>query len=85
MTSSGSSTPPRQHGADRRGTSGDQIGDDVAVDVGQTEVAPLGADREPEVIDAEEVEERGMEVVDRDGILDDAVAEVVGRPVADPP
>ncbi len=70
---------------DQPRVSGKKIADDVTMDIGEAEVAPLGADREPRVVDPHLVEERGVEIVDRDGILDDAVAEVVSRTVADPP
>ncbi len=64
--------------AEIRGCSGDQLRDDLAGDVGQAEVAPLEAVGEPRVVDAEQVEDRGVEVVDVDRVLDDVPAEVVG-------
>src|SRR4051794_2271946 len=51
-------------------TSGQDRLDDVPGDVGQAEVAALLAVGEPQVVDAEEVEHGGMEVVDVDGVLD---------------
>src|SRR6516165_4481629 len=67
---------PRRSGEDRP--------DDVAVDVGQAEVAPLESVREPLVVDAEEVEQRGLEVMHVDRVGRDADREVVGGAVGDP-
>ena len=47
--------------------------------VGEAEVAALETVGEFLVIEAEEVEERGVEVVDVDFVFDDAEAEFVGR------
>ena len=47
-------------------------------DVGQAEVAALEAVGEPRVVDAEEAEDRGVEVVDVDDVLHGRVAEFVG-------
>ena len=48
------------------------------MDVGEPEVAPLVAEGELGVVDAEQVQDRGLEVVDVDRVLGDVVAEVVG-------
>ncbi|KAJ3049450.1 hypothetical protein HK102_012501, partial [Quaeritorhiza haematococci] len=56
--------------------------DHVAVHVGQAEVAAGVAVGEPGVVEAEEVEDRGVEVVDVDDVLDGLVAEV-GVPTPD--
>ncbi len=60
------------------GKSGEEFGDDFAVDVGEAEVAALEAVGEAGVIEAEEVEEGGVEVVDVDGVAGGVEAEVVG-------
>ena len=51
--------------------------------VGQAEVAALEAVGEPRVVDAQAVQDRGVEVVDVDGVSDDVVAVVVGLAVGD--
>ena len=55
----------------------------MPVDVGQPVVAALEVVGQPFVVDAQEVEDRGLEVVDVDGVLGDVVAEVVGLAVGD--
>ena len=55
--------------------------DDFAVDVGQAHVAAAEAVGESLVIDAQEVQDRGVEVVDLDLVLDGVVAVVVGGAV----
>ena len=55
------------------------------MDVGEAVVAAAVAEGEPLVIDAELVEDRGVDVVDVDGIGDDGIAEVIGRTVGHPP
>src|SRR6185312_16071222 len=47
-------------------------------DVGEAEVAALEAVGEARVVEAEEVEDGGVEVVDVDGVFGDVEAEVVG-------
>src|SRR5262249_38576967 len=54
-----------------------------AVHVGQAIVAALEAEGEPGVVDAEEVEDRCLEIEGAHGIFDDVVAEVVGGAVGD--
>ena len=51
------------------------------MDVGEAELAALVAEGEAFVIDAEEVEDGGVEVVDVDGVFGDGVAEFVGLAV----
>ena len=51
---------------------------DVAVDVGQAEVAAGVAVGQPLVVEAEQVQDRGVQVVDVDLVLDGVVAVVVG-------
>ena len=46
--------------------------------VGQAEVAALEAVGQPRVVEAEQVQHRGVQVVDVDPVLDDVEAEVVG-------
>ena len=55
----------------------------VAMDIGQPEVAALEAVRESRVIDAEAVQERGVEIVDVDRIAGDVEAVVVCFAVGD--
>ena len=55
----------------------------MAVHVGQAVVAALELVRQLLVVDAEQVQDRRLEVVDVDGVLGDVVAEVVGRAVGD--
>ena len=57
---------------------GENLTDDVAVDVSQAVVAALVFEGEAGVVDAEEVEDRGVEIVDVDGVGGDVVGEVVG-------
>ena len=56
--------------------------DDLAVNVRQPEVAALILECQPFVIDAEDVQQRGVEIVNMYRILRDAVAEVVGFAMA---
>ena len=57
---------------------------DVAVDVGQAEVAAVVAEGEPFVIQAQQVQDGGVEIVMRDPVLDGVHAEFVGGAVGDP-
>ena len=57
--------------------------DDLAVDVGQPEVAAGVAIGQPGVIEAQQVEDRGVEVVDVDLVVDGVVAVIVGGAVDD--
>src|SRR5262249_40644326 len=58
--------------------------DDLAVDVSQTVVAAGVAVGQALVIDAQEMQDRGVEVVDMDLVLDGVPAEFVGGPVCEP-
>ncbi len=60
---------------------GEDVLDDRAVHVGQAEVAALEAVGQPLVVDAQAVQDRGVQVVDVDRLLGDVVAEVVGLAV----
>src|SRR5215469_17347721 len=53
--------------------SGKDLAHDLAVDVGEAEVAAGIAVGEPGVVEAEQVQDRRMEVVDVDGLLDGPV------------
>src|SRR5262249_12304423 len=57
--------------------------DDLAGDVGEAEVAALEAIDQAPVVDAEEGEDGGVQVVDVDDLLDRGVAELVGGTVVD--
>ena len=52
----------------------EEFGDDLAGDVGEAEVAPLESIGELRMVDAQQVEHGGVEVVDLDRILDDVIA-----------
>jgi hypothetical protein len=54
-----------------------QILDDVSMDIGETVAAALKAEGQFRVVDAQAVQQRGVQVVDVDGILGDVVAVVV--------
>lgn len=68
----------RSGGRERGAVSQEGWGDEIAGDVGETEVAPLEWERELLVMDAHEVHERGVEIVDGGAAIDDVEAEVVG-------
>ena len=57
----------------------------LAMHIGQPEVAAGVAVGEPGVVEAEQVQDRGVQVVDVHGVLDGLVAEFVGRAVDVPP
>ena len=50
---------------------------------GQPHVQPLELERQPSVVDAQAVQDRRVQVVDVDRVLDDVVAEIVGLAVDD--
>ena len=50
----------------------------VAVHVGQPEVAALEAEGQAGVVEAQQVQDRRLQVVDVDRVLDDVVADLVG-------
>jgi len=66
---------------------GDDITDHVAVDVGESEVMTGIAVSQSKVIQAEQVEHRRVQVMQRDLVLDGFVPELirptVGQPAAD--
>ena len=53
----------------------------LLLDAGQPLVEALELEREPRVVDAQAVQDRGVQVVDVDRVLGDVVAEVVGLAV----
>jgi hypothetical protein len=55
--------------------------DDVAVDVGQPEIAALEAVGQPLVVEAQQVQDGGLQVVDVDLVPSDAETQLVGFPV----
>src|SRR3954452_18617545 len=70
----------------RRSTSrlsGEDALDELAVDVGEAEVAALVAEGQALVVEAEAVQDGSLEVVDVDFVFDDVEAEVVGRAPGD--
>ena len=63
---------------------GKNIADDLTVDVGQTEIAPGVAIGETLVVKSEQVQQRGMQVMNAGRLLDRFETEVIGRSVSDP-
>src|SRR5688500_11094281 len=61
--------------------SGDDFADDVARDVGQAEVAAGVAVGELLVVEAQQMEDRGMQVVDAGRVFLGLEAELVGRAI----
>src|SRR5437773_5396517 len=61
--------------------SGQQLLDHLSVHVGQAETAPLIEVSEALVVDAEQVQKRGLEVVDVHGVFHDVVAKFAGLSV----
>src|SRR5262249_34340409 len=68
----------------REGSSNDLV-DHSTGDVRQSEVAPIIAVREPQMIDTHETQDRSVKIVDADPIDDGFVAEVVGLAVESAP
>ena len=64
--------------------SGQDLLDHRAMHVGQAVVPALEPESQPGVVDAQAMQDRGVQVVDVDRIPDDVVAEIVGRAVGDP-
>ena len=61
----------------RGGSSRQQFANDVSVGVGQSMIAPLKAEREALVVDAQEVQHRGVQVVNGRWLVDHVVRKVV--------
>ena len=74
-------TASPQTGTVRKKALSDDVLQDVAVDVGQAEVAALEADGHAFVIDAQQVQHGCVHVMNRDDVFDGVVTEFVGRPV----
>jgi hypothetical protein len=53
----------------------------MALDIGQTEISPCVREGEPLMIDAELMEDRGMEIMHVNFVLDCMLAELVGGTV----
>ena len=68
--------------ADRLPALRQNLSHDPPVHVGQPVVAALELEGQPRVVDAEQVQDRGVQVVDVDRVGGDVVAEVVGLAVA---
>src|SRR5438034_708711 len=62
----------------------DHLCNDMARHVGQSKVAALEAEGEAKVVETEQVQNGGMQVVDMDDVLDAVVADVVGLPERHP-
>src|SRR5947207_12717123 len=62
-------------------TSCQNVADDVAVDVGEAEVAAGVAVGEALVVEAQKVQDRRLDVVDVDSVLDGIEAQLVSRAV----
>ena len=62
----------------------DRFWDQQAMHIREAEVASLMSERKPCVVDAQQVEYRGVEIVDVDRVFHDVVAEVI-RPAVDRP
>ncbi len=67
-------------GTASRRTSHENFPHHLTVHIREPEVAPLEAEGQPLVVEAELMQDRGVEIVDVDGALDDLVAEVVAAP-----
>jgi hypothetical protein len=61
--------------------SGDPRPDDLTPDVGQAEIAALEAVGQAQVVQAEQVQHRGVKVVDVDGVAGDPQSDLVGLAV----
>src|SRR5579883_857028 len=62
--------------------SGEQFANDPAVDVGQAHVAAAVEIGQERMVEAQQVQDRGVQVVDVDLDVDGSVAELVGHPVS---
>src|SRR5579883_2273823 len=63
-------------------TSGRQPSNHVAMDVGQPQVAAAVEVRQERMVEAQQMQDRGVQIVDLDLVLDGGLAEIVGRPVS---
>ena len=64
-----------------RDSSQDSLDRMVLFDAGQSHVEPLELEAQPAVVDAQAVQDRGVQVVDVHRVVDDVVAEFVGLAV----
>src|SRR5690606_30807832 len=83
-------SPPRRTNLDGRVGPGAGLRDDLfdhaaRLDAGHALIEPLEAEREPLVVDSQEVEDRRAQITDVDGVADDVVAEVVRLAVFEAP
>src|SRR5262245_34347330 len=82
LASLGSSSAGMEHtitnNVSAPGFLGEHVADDMAVDIGEPPRRAVIVVGEPLVVEAEEVEDRRVEVVDVDNLLDGLVAELVG-------
>ena len=62
-----------------RRASGEHFFDDVPADVGQTVIAALEAERQLEMVQAKQMQQCGLQIVDVDDVFDGVVAKFVGR------
>ena len=66
-------------------TLSDQIVQDLAGDIGQTEITAAIAIRQLSMLDAEQIENRRVNIVYVNGLIDGLEAEIVGGAVNGPP
>src|SRR3954464_2633714 len=59
--------------------------DDLPMHVGQTSINPIMSEREPFVVDPEEVQDRRVQVMTVGRIFDGPVRPLIARPVRDAP
>ncbi len=69
------------HATNFNGLLSQDLTHDVAMHVGQAEIAAAVAIRQPLVVEAHEVQNGGVQVVDVDAVLDGCDAEFVGGAV----
>ena len=55
-----------------------QIANDLTVDIGEADVSSAKPEGQLAMVEAQLVQNRGMQVVNREGVLRDSVAELVG-------
>ena len=68
-------------GIDDAGHLGQHVVDNLAVHVGQPELPALVLERQPLVVDAHQVQDGGVQVVDVHRVFSDVVAERIGLSV----
>jgi len=55
--------------------------DDVSRDIGQAEISSLGTECQTRVVDSQAMQDRRLQIVNVDFVLDGMKAEFIGRPV----